>query len=145
MTARGGHFRPLCPTFHVFLFLQPVAGNVGYGTRLRPARKRFAVKWIALETKTFRLAKSDSTCEECFALKKMTIPTCEEETRFRPARKRVAVQRRALKTTQFRPAKHECFDLRRTICLEEDDGSDLRGRDSIPTCEEENRREERSA
>ena len=31
LTARGGHFRPLCPTFDVFLFLQPVAGYVGYG------------------------------------------------------------------------------------------------------------------
>ena len=116
LTARGGHFRPLCPTFHVFLFLQPVAGNVGYGTRLRPARKRFAVKWIALETKTFRPAKSDSTCEECFALKKMTIPACEEETRFRLASKR---RRRARKRIAVKKQK-------------EDDDSDLRGRDSTP-------------
>ena len=66
-------------------------------TRLRPARKRRAVK-----------KKTTPTCEEETRPEEEdnsdlrgrdSTPTCEEETRLRPARKRLAVKkRRALET-----------------------------------------------
>ena len=76
------------------------------------------------------------------AVTKKTIPTCEEETRLRTARKRLAVKkRRALETRRLRPAKKR-LDLRRTSRRETEYDSDLRGRDSTPTCDEVTRRDE---
>ena len=108
-------------------------------TRLRPARKRPAVKHI--ET---RPAKKRFTVTK-------TRPDLQEETCFGTARKRLAVKRvygsdLRIRDPQCRRLDSTCEDETRLRHAKQrlaatTTSIDPRARDSIPTCEEETRRE----